>query len=90
VPCDLPDNELVKRFELLTHDERPLPNFSLNFSFDKFLETSSHYLHQELDNKSETMFSTPLKQSLDSKEKAEQDSFSTPSPLAERFNRLHV
>ena len=90
VACDLSDNnnDLIKRFELLRHDERPLPNFSLNLSLEKFLETSSH-CHQEID-KNAKMFSTPLKRSLDSKEQLEQDSFSTPSPLAERFSRLHV
>ena len=67
--------------------ERPLPNFSLNFSLGKFLEASSC---DDEELRIHSTCSTPLKQPSESQEKQEQDSFSTPSPLARRFDRLHL
>lgn len=91
LPRDSLGDYMIQKFDLQQQDERPLPNFSLNFSFEKFLETSTTLAHSRLnDTNSAVMFSTPLKQSSNSRENAEQDSFATPSPLAERFSRVRI
>lgn len=85
------DGDMIKTFDVPRHDKRPLPNFSLNFSLDKFLETSSPFFSARSDDtNSAAMFSTPLKQSRSPRENVEQDSFATPSPLAERFSRVRI
>ena len=67
--------------------ERPLPNFSLNFSLGKFLESSVQHPFDSLRNDQVTdVCSTPIK----SPQSEEQDSFSTPSPLVDRFSRCRI
>lgn len=85
LPTELIGNH-AKSFSDEYVSEDPLPNFSLNFSLGKLLGNTNNsiYEHELNEGRSNDICSTPLKSS-DSRNKAEQDSFSTPSPLIDRF-----
>lgn len=72
--------------------EQCLPNFSLNFSLGKLMEMSNCV--EENVNRSGDNFqnncSTPCKLSSSHNSTRLDKSFSTPSPLAERFSRFHI